>query len=232
MATTFANHASVALKLAEARRDQQRVLLLEDRARIARDLHDHVIQQVFAAGLVIQATASRLREPSAVTALHEVIGSLDDAIKQIRVSIFQLQPPVLGSLRGAVLDVVSEVQPGLGVDPRLDLDGPLDSVATPDLVGDVTAVVARGPGQRRAARRGLDGGAQHPRDHQPPDRDGQRRRSRRRRCRRRSGLDNLRDRAESRHGSMVSRRGPRPRWHHPGLDRPDHLSRAPAMMGR
>ena len=48
MATTFANHASVALELVEARRDQQRVLLLEDRARIARDLHDHVIQQLFA----------------------------------------------------------------------------------------------------------------------------------------------------------------------------------------
>jgi signal transduction histidine kinase len=141
MATTFANHASVALELAEARHDQQRVLLLEDRARIARDLHDHVIQQVFAAGLVIQATASRLREPSEVSALQEVVGNLDEAIKQIRVSIFQLQPPVPGGLRSAVMDVVSEVQPGLGVDPRLDLDGPIDSVATPDLVSDVTAVV-------------------------------------------------------------------------------------------
>ena len=60
MATTFSNHASTALELAEARRDQQRVLLLEDRARIARDLHDHVIQQLFASGLMVQATKAHL----------------------------------------------------------------------------------------------------------------------------------------------------------------------------
>src|SRR4029078_12298154 len=72
MATTFANHASVALELAEARRDQQRVLLLEDRARIARDLHDHVIQQIFAAGLVVQATAASVTDEASVSALAEV----------------------------------------------------------------------------------------------------------------------------------------------------------------
>ena len=144
MATTFANHASVALELAEARRDQQRVLLLEDRARIARDLHDHVIQQIFAAGLVIQATASSIRDGATVKELQEVVGTLDDAIKQIRVSIFQLQPPVPGGLRAAVMDVVAEAQPALGLSPRIDLDGPLDSVATADLVRDVTAVVREG----------------------------------------------------------------------------------------
>lgn len=203
MATTFATHASVALELAEARRDQQRVLLLEDRARIARDLHDHVIQQVFAAGLVIQATASRLQDPAAVTSLAEVVGNLDDAIKQIRVSIFQLQPPVPGGLRSAVMDVVTEIQPGLGVEPRLDLDGPLDSVATADLVSDVTAVV----------REALMNVARHATAsavvlsmHATTSRltvtvsddgvgvgDGGRR----------SGLDNMRERAESRNGSMV-----------------------------
>jgi signal transduction histidine kinase len=57
MATTFANHAALALELADARADQQRMLLLEDRDRIARDLHDHVIQRLFAAGLTVQSTA-------------------------------------------------------------------------------------------------------------------------------------------------------------------------------
>ena len=141
LATTFANHASLALELAEARRDQERVLLLEDRARIARDLHDHVIQQLFAAGLMVQATAAHLDSERDVATLSDVVGSLDEAIKQIRVSIFQLQPASSTGIRSAVIDVVGEVRPALGFDPRLDLDGPLDSLSTEGLVHDVKAVV-------------------------------------------------------------------------------------------
>jgi signal transduction histidine kinase len=203
MATTYANHASVALELAEARRDAQRVLLLEDRARIARDLHDHVIQQVFAAGLVVQATASRLDDPAAVTALDEAVGNLDEAIKQIRVSIFQLQPPVPGGLRAAVMDVVADVQPGLGLEPRLDLDGPLDSVATADLVGDVTAVVREGlvnvARHARASTVVLSIHATTARLTVTISDDGVGVGD----AGRRSGLDNMRQRAESRNGSMV-----------------------------
>ena len=141
MATTFSNHASTALELAEARRDQERVLLLEDRARIARDLHDHVIQQLFAAGLMVQATAAHLDAEKDVATLSDVVTSLDEAIKQIRISIFQLQPAASTGIRSAVLDVVGEVRPALGFDPRLDLDGPLDSLSTDELIRDVTAVV-------------------------------------------------------------------------------------------
>jgi signal transduction histidine kinase len=203
MATTYANHASVALELAEARRDAQRVLLLEDRARIARDLHDHVIQQVFAAGLVVQATASRLDDPAAETAHDEAVGNLDEAIKQIRVSIFQLQPPVPGGLRAAVMDVVADVQPGLGLEPRLDLDGPLDSVATADLVGDVTAVVREGlvnvARHARASTVVLSIHATTARLTVTISDDGVGVGD----AGRRSGLDNMRQRAESRNGSMV-----------------------------
>jgi signal transduction histidine kinase len=203
MATTFANHASVALELAEARRDQQRVLLLEDRARIARDLHDHVIQQVFAAGLVVQATASSVVDPASVKSLQEVVEHLDDAIKQIRVSIFQLQPPVPGGLRAAVMDVVAELQPALGFAPRFDMDGPLDSVATADLVRDVTAVVREGLANvarhASATRAQLSVFATTTRltvtisDDGSGVGDGTRR----------SGLDNMRQRAEGRNGSMA-----------------------------
>ena len=91
MAATFSNQASTALELAEARRDQERVLLLEDRARIARDLHDHVIQQLFATGLMVQATAAHIGTERDVATLSDVVSSLDQAIKQIRVSIFQLR---------------------------------------------------------------------------------------------------------------------------------------------
>jgi signal transduction histidine kinase len=203
MATTFANHASLALELAEARRDQQRVLLLEDRARIARDLHDHVIQQIFAAGLVVQATSARLRDASAVTALQEVVSNLDEAIKQIRVSIFQLQPSVPGGLRAAVMDVVTDVQPGLLVDPRVDLDGPLDSVATADLVSDVTAVVREAlvnvARHASASTVVLSVHATSARLTVTVSDDGRGVGE----ASRRSGLDNMRQRAESRNGSMV-----------------------------
>ena len=203
MATTFANHASLALELAEARRDQQRVLLLEDRARIARDLHDHVIQQIFAAGLVVQATGARLRDASAVTALQEVVSNLDEAIKQIRVSIFQLQPSDPGGLRAAVMDVVTDVQPGLGIDPRVDLDGPLDAVATTDLVSDVTAVVREAlvnvARHASASTVALSVHATSARLTVTVSDDGRGVGE----PSRRSGLDNMRQRAESRNGSMV-----------------------------
>jgi signal transduction histidine kinase len=210
MATTFSNHASTALELAEARRDQERVLLLEDRARIARDLHDHVIQQLFAAGLMVQATAAHLEGERDVATLSDVVTSLDEAIKQIRISIFQLQPAASTGIRSAVLDVVGEVRPALGFDPRLDLDGPLDSLSTDDLVRDVTAVV----------REALTNVAKHARAtavqlsvHATtaqltvtisdngrgignPERS--------------SGLENLRCRADERHGSMTVAERPDP----------------------
>jgi signal transduction histidine kinase len=203
MATTFANHASVALELAEARHDQHRVLLLEDRARIARDLHDHVIQQVFAAGLLLRATAAHLEDAAVVSAMEDVIDNLDDAIKQIRVSIFQLQPPDPGGLRAAVMDVLADVRPALPADPRVDIDGPLDSVATSDVVSDVTAVVREGlvnvARHASASAVALSVHATTTRvtvtisDDGVGIGDGGRR----------SGLDNMRERAEKRNGSMV-----------------------------
>jgi signal transduction histidine kinase len=202
-ATSFANQAAMALELADARADQERVLVLEDRHRIARDLHDHVIQQVFAAGLVVQATASRLQDPAGVRTLQEVVGNLDDAIRQIRVSIFQLQPPAPGGLRAAVMEVVADVRPGLGLDPRVDLDGPLDSVATADLLRDVTAVVREGlinvARHASASAVALSLYATSGRLTVTISDDGDGMGD----VGRRSGLDNMRERAESRNGSMV-----------------------------
>jgi signal transduction histidine kinase len=179
------------------------VLLLEDRARIARDLHDHVIQQVFAAGLVVQATATRLTDPAAVRDLEGVVGNLDDAIKQIRVSIFQLQPSVPGGLRVAVGEVLRELRPALGFEPRIDIDGPLDSVATNDLVSDVTAVVrealANVARHASATAAVLSLHATTSRLTVTVSDDGRGMAE----GGRRSGLDNMRERAERRKGSMV-----------------------------
>ena len=184
-----------------------------------------MIQQLFAAGLMVQATAAHLDAERDVTALSDVVTSLDEAIKQIRVSIFQLQPHAATGLRSAVLDVVSEIRPALGIDPRLDLDGPLDSLSTDDLVARRHRRRPGGPDQRRQAR---------PRAHAPSSAstrrppqltvtvsdDG---------CgmattQRRSGLENMRRRAEDRSGSMVVAELPGPRRHDAGLDRADRLS--------
>jgi signal transduction histidine kinase len=142
MGTTFTTHAVMALELGDMRRDQQRVALLEDRARIARDLHDHVIQQLFAAGMALQGLGTKL-EPNHAAVVHRVVDRLDQAIKQIRTSIFQLRPQdyTRRTLRAAVVDVATEVTDVLGFKPRLTFEGPVDVLSHPELVEDVVAVV-------------------------------------------------------------------------------------------
>ena len=145
MATTFANHASIALELVEARRDQQRVVLLEDRARIARDLHDHVIQQLFAAGMGSRGSAAGLDDRPRPTSSRRSSRRVDEAIRQIRSSIFQLTPHRFsGHLRTAVMEVVAEVTPALGFSPEVSFNGPVDILSDPELTGDVAAVVREG----------------------------------------------------------------------------------------
>jgi signal transduction histidine kinase len=142
-ARTFAGHTAVALELAEARRNQQRMALMEDRARIARDLHDHVIQQLFAAGMTVQGVTPGLADERAVATLDTVVDHIDEAIQQIRTSIFQLRPHALTGvgLRTPVLEVVAEVTPALGLDPWVGFVGPVDAVSDDALTQDVTAVV-------------------------------------------------------------------------------------------
>jgi signal transduction histidine kinase len=144
MATTFANHAAVALELADARSYQQRMLLLEDRDRIARDLHDHVIQRLFAAGLTVQSVQSRQREPAAAAKLDQVVTDLDQTIRQIRTSIFDLRgalSPVSAGVRTQLLEVAAEQATQLGFEPTLSFSGPVDTLVTPELAAELTAVL-------------------------------------------------------------------------------------------
>ena len=144
MATTFANHAALALELADARSDQQRMALLEDRDRIARDLHDHVIQRLFAAGLTVQSVAASFGNDSRTARLQNVVSEIDDTIRQIRTSIFQLRGP-LGpqspSVRSRLMGVAEDVGPLLGFTPNMLFDGPVDSVVPEAVIDDVIAVI-------------------------------------------------------------------------------------------
>jgi signal transduction histidine kinase len=145
MCTGFANQASLALELTYSRAEQQRTAVLDDRDRIAADLHDHVIQRLFAAGLSLQSVA-KILGPGTVSGDRIVgtIGDLDDTISQIRTTIFQLQHVVGGSetdLRGRVLDVLADVGPALGFTPTTRFTGPLHAVVPHDVADDVLAVL-------------------------------------------------------------------------------------------
>jgi signal transduction histidine kinase len=145
MCTGFANQASLALELTDSRAEQQRAAVLDDRDRIAADLHDHVIQRLFAAGLSLQSVA-KILGPGTVPGDRIVgaIGDLDDTITQIRTTIFQLQHVAGGSetdLRGRVLDVLADVGPALGFTPTTRFTGPLHAVVPDDIADDLVAVL-------------------------------------------------------------------------------------------
>lgn len=144
LASAFANQAALALELSESRQDKERMQLFEDRDRIARDLHDHVIQQLFASGLTLQGVAMGLNDPVRAARIDQVVDSLDTAIQQIRSSIFELRDhaTIQGrGVRSAVLEVVGELVPALGFEPAVRFAGPVDTVVGDDLADDVVAVV-------------------------------------------------------------------------------------------
>lgn len=135
----FAAQAGLALAVAQARADRQRLDLIEDRARIARDLHDNVIQRLFGAGLGLQALAAKIPDHAALIAAQ--VEQIDAAIADFRTAIFALQTPDPESVRHRLLDVANELAPLLGVSPRVIFAGPIDLLVTGALADDVVAVV-------------------------------------------------------------------------------------------
>ena len=116
--------------------------LTEDRDRIARDLHDSVIQRLFAIGLSLQGTARLVERPEAVMRIGEAIDKLDDTIRQLRKAIFDIELTISkDGLRPKVLDLVHELRSVLTVQPQASFDGPVDIVVTGPLAEEVLAVL-------------------------------------------------------------------------------------------
>jgi signal transduction histidine kinase len=138
MLVTFASQAGIALELAEHRRQAERVAVFEDRDRIARDLHDLVIQRLYATGMSLQGAVSLIEPPEVAHRVNVAVDALDETIREIRSSIFALQtrpeikPP---GLRARILQVADEATGILGFPPTLQLDGRLDD-EVPDDVGE------------------------------------------------------------------------------------------------
>jgi len=126
--------------------DERRELaIMADRERIASDLHDLVIQRLFAAGLALQSTAKITVDPQIARRLDHVIDELDAAIVDIRSSIFALGhrcKSTSGDLRGQILDLVADAARTLGHDPSMRFYGPV-ATAVPDVVADHLIAVLR-----------------------------------------------------------------------------------------
>jgi signal transduction histidine kinase len=113
------------------RQAKQTLAVAEDRERIARDLHDTVIQRLFAEGLSLQSTMAGVGDPQRTRArLESAVDGLDETIRELRMAVFSLQGAASapGGLRGRLLQVVTEATDGLGFEPRLQFDGPIETM--------------------------------------------------------------------------------------------------------
>ncbi|MFG3228470.1 GAF domain-containing protein [Kitasatospora sp. NPDC048194] len=140
----FADQAALALELAERRRDAEQLTLLEERDRIARDLHDLAIQRLFATGMTLQSAGRLIDSPAAADRVARAVADLDETIKIIRSTIFGLRAhgePDRG-LRARATRVVTEAQGPLGFAPRLSMEGLLDTDVSRELAEHVVAVLA------------------------------------------------------------------------------------------
>jgi two-component system, NarL family, sensor histidine kinase DevS len=99
MMAAFADQATLAWQLATSQRRMREVDVLTDRDRIARDLHDHVIQRLFAVGLTLQGTIPRARPTEVQQRLSNCVDELQDVIQEIRTAIFDLHGTQLGATR-------------------------------------------------------------------------------------------------------------------------------------
>lgn len=124
---TFADQASVALEYVRAQADVRRVGLMDERERIAKELHDGVIQSLFAVGMGLQGTALMTSSPDQAARIEEAVGELDRVIRDLRNYIFGLRPGILADrqLDDALRALGDEVQARSGPKVTVDVDGAL-----------------------------------------------------------------------------------------------------------
>jgi len=141
MAASFAAHAAVAMELAQARADQVLLAQAEDHERIAGDLHDHVIQELFALGMKLQGHAARSDRATAER-VNGYIETLDEVIKKIRASIFGLQQPLRppASLQARVMEIIDDHAPQLGFAAAVSFTMPPGPDLDEALADDILAV--------------------------------------------------------------------------------------------
>jgi signal transduction histidine kinase len=144
VAASFAAQAGVALELAASRAEAERVSLYEDRDRIAQDLHDLVIQRLYATGMSLQGTMPMISRPEVASRITNAVDAMDDTIKDIRATIFALQSHDAGhppDLRGDIVTLVEEMTPMLGFAPSLRLGSGLGGPVSPEVAEHALAAL-------------------------------------------------------------------------------------------
>ncbi|MFJ9659202.1 GAF domain-containing sensor histidine kinase [Streptomyces griseoflavus] len=143
----FAAQAAVAMELAERRRDAEQIAVLEDRDRIARDLHDLAIQRLFATGMTLQSAGRFIDHKEASERVLRAVDDLDETIKIIRSTIFGLRSPAGEGLdgpglRARVVRVVGEAVPVLGFPPSVRMEGLIDTHVSKEAADHLVAVLS------------------------------------------------------------------------------------------
>ncbi|GAA3494957.1 two-component system sensor histidine kinase [Streptomyces prasinosporus] len=141
----FAAQAAVAMELAERRRDAEQVAVLQDRDRIARDLHDLAIQRLFATGMTLQSAGRFIEHQGASERVARAVDDLDETIKIIRSTIFGLRThdgAAGPGLRARVVRVVGEAAPVLGFAPGVRMEGLLDTHVPKETADHLVAVLS------------------------------------------------------------------------------------------
>lgn len=134
LASQFASQAALALVLADAQHDREQLAVYEDRDRIARDLHDLVVQRLFATEMMLESTRRRAGAGETDELLGKAVDELDSTIQEVRTAIFALQQPPAEApttFRGQVLRETGGAAAVLGFQPSVHFSGAVDA-----LVGD------------------------------------------------------------------------------------------------
>jgi signal transduction histidine kinase len=132
LVSSFADHAALALTLAWAREREQELTVVSDRERIAHDLHDQVIQRLFALGMDLQGTLARSHSPSTTQRLARAVDDVQDIIDEIRTTIFDLQADkaLAGGLRQRIQEAVGGLTENRDLDTTVRMSGPLIVVSS------------------------------------------------------------------------------------------------------
>ncbi len=140
LAIMLASAAGVAIENARLHERLQASVVLEDRERIARDLHDKVIQQLFATGMSLQAAERAVDDDFVARRLNQAVDDLDTTIREIRNTIFALHAPTIG-LHSDLIAVVDELNDRLGIAATLYVEGPIDQAIPPTIALQLIPVV-------------------------------------------------------------------------------------------